>query len=106
MRLDWHLVSQGTNMASDGASIGEPGTEMAKGHPISSMQRPRVYEELLLELKSQIRRAQINAALDVTRELNLLYWHLGKTIVDRQNALPGTCHSRATLVYALPVIWA
>lgn len=44
---------------------------MTRGLPLRTMQPPRGYEELLLNLKSQIRRAQIRAALQVTRELNL-----------------------------------
>ena len=57
---------------------------MAKGDPVSPVLPANGHEELLLELKSQIRKAQIRAALEVTRELNQLYWQLGKTIVDRQ----------------------
>ncbi len=42
------------------------------------------YEELLQDLKKQIRNAQIKAALSVNRELVLLYWQLGKQILLKQ----------------------
>ena len=71
-------------MPSDDASARESGRELAKGDPVSPVLPANGHEELLLELKSQIRKAQIRAALEVTRELNQLYWQLGKTIVDRQ----------------------
>ncbi len=42
------------------------------------------YQELLQNLKKQIRNAQIKAALSVNRELVLLYWQLGKQILLKQ----------------------
>ena len=39
---------------------------------------------LLHDLKERIRNAQIKAALAVNRELLALYWHIGNSIVDRQ----------------------
>jgi hypothetical protein len=41
------------------------------------------YQELLSVLKSQIRTAQVRAALAVNRELVLLYWGIGKQILVR-----------------------
>src|SRR5437867_1778552 len=42
------------------------------------------YEEFLSDLKQRIRSAQIKAALSVNRELILLYWQLGRAILQRQ----------------------
>ncbi|NEQ48467.1 MAG: DUF1016 domain-containing protein [Leptolyngbya sp. SIOISBB] len=42
------------------------------------------YRELLEGLKQQIRTAQVKAALSVNRELILLYWHIGREILSRQ----------------------
>ncbi len=45
---------------------------------------PAGYAELLNDLKVRIRSAQIKAALSVNRELIALYWHIGRTLVERQ----------------------
>ncbi|NOZ57061.1 MAG: DUF1016 domain-containing protein [Calditrichaeota bacterium] len=45
---------------------------------------PSGYEELLETLKARIRSAQVRAALSVNRELVLLYWQIGKEILERQ----------------------
>jgi len=45
---------------------------------------PRAYDELLGQLKERIRSAQLRAAVAVTRELVLLYWQIGREILDRQ----------------------
>lgn len=45
---------------------------------------PAGYEALLDDLKERIRRAQIRAALSVNRELVLLYWQIGRDILQRQ----------------------
>ncbi len=42
------------------------------------------YQELLARVKTQIRTAQIKAAVAVTQELLLLYWGIGKEILVRQ----------------------
>ncbi|WP_346294317.1 PDDEXK nuclease domain-containing protein [Sphaerothrix gracilis] len=42
------------------------------------------YFALLNGLKNRIRSAQIKAALAVNRELVLLYWHIGREILQRQ----------------------
>lgn len=43
------------------------------------------YEEFLADLKQRIRNAQVRAALSVNRELVLLYWGIGKDILERQD---------------------
>lgn len=42
------------------------------------------YQDLLARLKSQIRTAQVRAAVAVNQELVLLYWGIGKEILIRQ----------------------
>lgn len=50
----------------------------------SSAAVPAGYEELLQDLKDRIRHAQIRAALMVNQELVLLYWQIGRDILQRQ----------------------
>lgn len=42
------------------------------------------YEQFLHSLKDRIRQAQVRAASAVNRELVLLYWHIGRDILQRQ----------------------
>ena len=42
------------------------------------------YRDLLAQLKNQIRTAQVRAAVAVNQELVLLYWGIGKEILERQ----------------------
>jgi predicted nuclease of restriction endonuclease-like (RecB) superfamily len=42
------------------------------------------YLEFLQDLKARIRQAQVRAALSVNRELVLLYWGIGREILQRQ----------------------
>ncbi|MBS4028099.1 MAG: DUF1016 family protein [Ignavibacteriales bacterium] len=42
------------------------------------------YDTFLSDLKRRIREAQTKAALSVNRELLLLYWHIGKQILQQQ----------------------
>jgi predicted nuclease of restriction endonuclease-like (RecB) superfamily len=46
---------------------------------------PEGYEDFLRELKKRIRNAQTKAVVAVNRELILLYWHIGREILERQN---------------------
>src|SRR3954466_7763677 len=45
---------------------------------------PKEYEKFLGELKERIRTAQLRASVSVNRELVLLYWQIGRDILDRQ----------------------
>lgn len=45
-----------------------------------------VYGKWLLDLKQRIRSAQQRASLSVNRELVLLYWQIGRDILERQQA--------------------
>ena len=44
------------------------------------------YASLLAELKERIRKARLKAAVAVNEELILLYWSIGRDILDRQTA--------------------
>jgi hypothetical protein len=46
---------------------------------------PADYAAWLAELKTRIHSAQQRATLAVNRELVLLYWQIGRDILDRQN---------------------
>ena len=45
---------------------------------------PAGYATLLTDLKARVRAAQLRAAVSVNRELILLYWDIGKIIVESQ----------------------
>jgi predicted nuclease of restriction endonuclease-like (RecB) superfamily len=51
----------------------------------SSTMRPEGYDGFLEELKQRIRTAQVRAVLAVNRELVLLYWQIGREILERQD---------------------
>lgn len=44
-----------------------------------------VYQSLLEEIKANIRKAQIRAAVSINAEMIMLYWQTGKLIAERQN---------------------
>ncbi|MBK8611911.1 MAG: DUF1016 family protein [Flavobacteriales bacterium] len=46
---------------------------------------PKNYTAVLEAVKARIRAAQLKAALAVNHELVLLYWHIGKEIIERQD---------------------
>jgi predicted nuclease of restriction endonuclease-like (RecB) superfamily len=56
--------------------------------PISLTSAPQGYADWLADLKGRIHAAQQRAALAVNRELVLLYWQIGRDILQRQ-ALQG-----------------
>ncbi len=47
---------------------------------------PAGYDQFLSDLKERVARAQVKAALAVNRELVLLYWSIGRAILDEQSA--------------------
>jgi predicted nuclease of restriction endonuclease-like (RecB) superfamily len=62
-------------------------TELAKiggqdGKPSAAL--PADYANLLTDLKARVRAAQLRAVVSVNRELILLYWDIGRIIVDAQ----------------------
>jgi len=52
-----------------------------------NMPTPVGYAELLSEIKEQVRAARVRAGLAVNSELIMLYWRIGRDILDRQEAL-------------------
>ena len=54
--------------------------------PVKLTPEPEGYASWLAELKAQIHDAQQRAALAVNRELVLLYWQIGRDILERQAA--------------------
>ena len=60
----------------------ERGQGRVSGRPVASL--PAGYAELLDDLKSRIRAAQIKASLAANRGLILLYCDIGRRILDRQ----------------------
>jgi predicted nuclease of restriction endonuclease-like (RecB) superfamily len=50
----------------------------------SSVALPAGYTTLLTDLKTRVRAAQLRAAVSVNRELILLYWDIGKIIIESQ----------------------
>jgi predicted nuclease of restriction endonuclease-like (RecB) superfamily len=51
----------------------------------SPAMRPEGYDGFLEDLKQRIRTAQVRAVLAVNRELILLYWQIGREILERQD---------------------
>ncbi|MHB1606684.1 MAG: PDDEXK nuclease domain-containing protein [Leptospirales bacterium] len=49
-------------------------------------QKSEDYTAWLIDLKARIRGAEAKAAFAVNQELVLLYWHIGREILDRQTA--------------------
>jgi len=52
--------------------------------PTSAAEMPGDYLVVLADLKRRIAAAQTRAALAANHELIALYWHVGRTIVQRQ----------------------
>jgi len=45
---------------------------------------PSDYEAFLQSIKTQVQQAQLRALAAVNKELILLYWHIGRGILERQ----------------------
>ena len=52
--------------------------------PASLVRAPAGYAKWLAELKTEFRSAQLRASVSVNRELVLLYWRIGRDILERQ----------------------
>ena len=46
---------------------------------------PEGYAEFLRDLKKRIKEGQLKAAISANRELILLYWDIGRQILERQD---------------------
>lgn len=58
---------------------------MTDSRPVTLIDPPSGYADWLTELKTRIHNAQQRAALAVNRELVLLYWQIGRDILERQS---------------------
>ncbi|MGH7990829.1 MAG: PDDEXK nuclease domain-containing protein [Limisphaerales bacterium] len=65
------------------AATGLAKTSGQGGKPSAAL--PVGYVNLLTDLKARVRAAQLRAVVSVNRELILLYWDIGKIIVEAQN---------------------
>ena len=63
-----------------GATKTERASRLAVG--ASRALAPAGYDQLLMQLKSRIRAAQLKAARAVNAELVVLYWSIGRDILD------------------------
>ena len=63
--------------------IEKPKIPPAGTEPVTSV-LPTGYAELLVELKTSVRSAQLKAAVAVNSEMIKLYWDIGRAIVERQ----------------------
>jgi predicted nuclease of restriction endonuclease-like (RecB) superfamily len=51
---------------------------------MTNLARFEGYEDFLRGIKERIQTTQVRAALSLSRELTLLYWHIGREIAERQ----------------------
>jgi DUF1016 N-terminal domain len=56
-------------------------TSLKKDHKSVSAKE---YTQLLVEIKKQIKTAQVKAIFAVSKELLKLYWFIGRTLVHKQ----------------------
>src|SRR5579871_6833444 len=73
----------GEGAGAAGRRAGEAGSKRRE-HGMSDLARMEGYDEFLREVKERIQAAQVRAALAVNRELTLLYWQIGRDILQRQ----------------------
>jgi len=58
----------------------------AKGPTANNSKLPLGYMEVLKDIKERVRTARVRASLSVNRELIILYWEIGRMILNRQEA--------------------
>ena len=58
--------------------------DLAKRAPTELAETPSGYDALLQDIKDRVRTARVRAALAVNSELVLLYWDIGRDILQRQ----------------------
>ncbi|MBI5746038.1 MAG: DUF1016 domain-containing protein [Nitrospirae bacterium] len=71
---------------ADKRKIKKSKSEIVQRAVAQFIKAPTGYSELLEELKARIRTAQIRAGLAANRELVLLYWEVGRRIIEQQKA--------------------
>lgn len=65
-------------------TVGQKSSEGAAAIRRSSPTLPTGYGKVLQGIKERVRSAQLKASLSVNRELVVLYWDIGRRIVERQ----------------------
>lgn len=73
-------LTAGERIVSPGKTRGTA----ARNTPADAALVPASYPVLLAEIKTRIRGAQIRASLAASREMLVLYWDIGRTILARQ----------------------
>jgi predicted nuclease of restriction endonuclease-like (RecB) superfamily len=68
-------------MAASDSTLKKP---VVKREAIEPLTAPAGYDDLLRDIKVRVRTAQIRAGLAVNKELVLLYWGIGRDILQRQ----------------------
>ena len=63
---------------------GNPPEEIILPVPVPKSELPSGYSSFLLEVKQLISSVRTHAILTANAEMTLLYWHVGKMILDRQ----------------------
>jgi len=66
-------------------NLAQPVGEIVQEPLAQNVEIPAGYAKLLNDLKSRIRTARVKANISVNRELVLLYWEIGKVILQRQS---------------------
>lgn len=51
--------------------------------PTSEVFSPQGYAKLLEQIKTDIRQTQLRSALSITKELTMLYWRIGKILIEK-----------------------
>jgi len=75
-------MSEKRELHNSNKDLAQPVREIVQ-QPVAQL--PSGYAELLEGLKKRIREARVKANLSVNRELVLLYWEIGKVILQRQS---------------------
>ena len=67
-------------------SKAQPPSRKAEVAIVNDLSLPSGYLEVLEDIKERVRTARIRASFSVNRELIILYWEIGRLILERQEA--------------------
>ena len=54
--------------------------------PATAVELPKSYGGFLVEIKEQIKKERLKAVIAANSALVLMYWNIGRSILDRQNS--------------------
>ena len=54
--------------------------------PATAVELPESYDGFLVEIKEQIKKERLKAVIAANSALVLMYWNIGRSILDRQNS--------------------